>query len=300
MNGIICVNKPQNFTSFDVVAIMRRVCRTKAIGHGGTLDPMATGVLPLFVGNATKAADILPDDTKQYKASFRLGITTDTQDISGKILSQCECDIPRETVEKALGNFRGDILQLPPMYSAVQVNGQRLYDLARQGKEVERTARKINVSHIELLSYSGNEGELLIDCSKGTYIRTLIHDMGQLTGAGAAMTELVRTRAGIFTLSDCYDLEKLRGMINDENGEKEVEKLLTPLDKLFGGYPKINLDEKQTVLYKNGVVLDAGRIAGISANDGFYSVYDDSGNFLAIAKIGNENELTVVKRFKQT
>lgn len=300
MNGIICVNKPQNFTSFDVVAIMRRVCRTKAIGHGGTLDPMATGVLPLFVGNATKAADILPDDTKQYKASFRLGITTDTQDISGKILSQCECDIPRETVEKALGNFRGDILQLPPMYSAVQVNGQRLYDLARQGKEVERTARKINVSHIELLSYSGNEGELLIDCSKGTYIRTLIHDMGQLTGAGAAMTELVRTRAGIFTLSDCYDLEKLRGMINDENGEKEVEKLLTPLDKLFVGYPKINLDEKQTVLYKNGVVLDAGRIAGISANDGFYSVYDDSGNFLAIAKIGNENELTVVKRFKQT
>lgn len=299
MNGIICIDKPSGFTSFDVVAIMKRVCHTKTIGHGGTLDPMATGVLPLFVGNATRASDIQPDDTKEYTAGFRLGITTDTQDITGTILAENSRKVDSGEFAAAVETFCGDIMQLPPMYSAVKINGQRLYDLARQGREIERVARPITISSLELLSYDINCGELHICCSKGTYVRTLIHDIGQKLGTGAVMTSLCRTRAGVFTLSDCHGLESLRETINHPDGEKEVEKLLLPLDKMYAEYPGVTLDEKQTELFRNGVTLDAQRIP-MACSVGIMRIYDCENVFVALAKTGTEDELQIIKRFRKT
>ncbi len=210
MNGIIVVNKPQDFTSFDVCAKMRGILGTKKIGHAGTLDPMATGVLPIFVGTATKACDILPDNDKVYLAGFRLGATSDTQDVWGDVTEKSETPISRSEVEGILPNFRGDIMQIPPMYSAVQVNGQRLYDLARQGIVVKREPRPIKIHRLELKEYLENQGFLEISCSKGTYIRTLINDIGEGLAVGGIMTSLVRTKAAGFTLSDAITLEELQ------------------------------------------------------------------------------------------
>ena len=182
LNGILCINKPEGFTSFDVIAKLRGILKTKKLGHAGTLDPMATGVLPVFAGFATKACDILPDSDKSYIAGFRLGVTTDTQDRTGTILHQRPANhLTAEMIEQALPAFRGEILQLPPMYSAVSVNGQRLYELARKGIEVERTPRPITIYRLELLRYdpASQEGEMEISCSKGTYIRTILHDLGE-------------------------------------------------------------------------------------------------------------------------
>ena len=226
MNGIICVNKPADFTSFDVVAKLRGILQTRRIGHGGTLDPMATGVLPVFVGTATKACDIMPDNTKSYRAGFRLGETTDTQDVTGNVLSRSEKPVGEDELRAVIPQFIGDIMQLPPMYSAVQVNGQRLYDLARKGIEVEREARQINVSAIELISYdpAAREGVLDISCGKGTYIRTIINDIGEMLGCGGAMTSLVRTSSGGFTLADCFTFEQIQ-QARDEN---RLEELILP------------------------------------------------------------------------
>ena len=177
MNGIVCENKPRGFTSFDVIAKLRGIMKIRRLGHGGTLDPMATGVLPVFVGTATKACDIMPDNTKSYRAGFKLGQVTDTQDITGEVLTSSDMAVSRDTLEAVIPEFVGDIMQLPPMYSAVQVNGQRLYDLARQGVEVERTPRQIHVDRLELVEYDeeSREGVLEIYCGKGTYIRTIIN-----------------------------------------------------------------------------------------------------------------------------
>ena len=185
MNGIICLDKPQGFTSFDAVAKLRGILQTRRLGHGGTLDPMATGVLPIFVGNATKACDIMPDNTKSYRAGFRLGQVSDTQDVTGTILAEYQKEVPQEDILAVIPEFTGKIMQLPPMYSAVQVNGKRLYDLARQGIEVERTPREIEVFSIDLADYdeSAREGVLEISCGKGTYIRTIINDIGERLGA---------------------------------------------------------------------------------------------------------------------
>ena len=182
MTGIICINKPQEFTSFDVVASMRRAFGTKKIGHGGTLDPMATGVLPVFVGGATKAVDLVPDDSKSYRAGFRLGFVSDTQDIWGKLRSRCENGISEDEMRFALDDFRGDIMQVPPMYSALKVNGQKLCDLARRGIEVERKPRPATISRLELVSFDGTDGVLDVDCSGGTYIRTLLEDIAAAMG----------------------------------------------------------------------------------------------------------------------
>ena len=212
MNGIICLDKPQGFTSFDAVAKLRGILQTRRLGHGGTLDPMATGVLPIFVGNATKACDIMPDNTKSYRAGFRLGQVSDTQDVTGTILAEYQKEVPQEDILAVIPEFTGKIMQLPPMYSAVQVNGKRLYDLARQGIEVERTPREIEVFSIDLADYdeSAREGVLEISCGKGTYIRTIINDIGERLGCGGIMTSLVRTSSGGFTLADCHTFEELQ------------------------------------------------------------------------------------------
>lgn len=298
MNGIICIYKEQGYTSFDVVAIMRKLCGTKKIGHGGTLDPMAEGVLPIFIGNATKAVDFCPDDTKEYRAGMRFGITTDTQDITGKVLSVCNNPVSRNAEYMLRSRFMGEQLQTPPMYSAVQVNGQRLYDLARQGIEVERTPRKINVFNIQFEYFRDNEAVALIGCSKGTYIRTLIHDMGQEVGTGAVMTSLVRTKSGIFTLDDCYKLDDVK-KIAEEQGESGLRRLLMNVDKLYSGLPKAWLDERQSRMFRNGIVLDASRIKLDKVYTGTYAVLDNFGKLLAIGYIGEDSDLVVTQRFRQ-
>lgn len=281
MNGIICVNKPADFTSFDVVAKLRGILRTRRIGHGGTLDPMATGVLPVFVGTATKACDIMPDNTKSYRAGFRLGETTDTQDVTGNVLSRSDKPVGEDELRAVIPQFIGDIMQLPPMYSAVQVNGQRLYDLARKGIEVEREARQINVSAIELICYdpSVREGVLDISCGKGTYIRTIINDIGERLGCGGAMTSLVRTSSGGFTLADCFTFEQ----IQQARDEDRLAELILPIERVFSGLPKLRLNEVQTRMYRNGVKLDLGRVHNIEQGVKDYAVYGSDGEFIGTA-----------------
>lgn len=287
MNGILCVNKPQDFTSFDVVAKLRGILQMKRLGHGGTLDPMATGVLPVFVGNATKACDIMPDNTKSYRAGFRLGESTDTQDITGKLLAECDKCIGREELCGIIPEFTGKIMQLPPMYSAVQVNGRRLYELARKGIEVEREAREIEVSELVLEEYDEEkrEGILSISCSKGTYIRTIISDIGDRLGCGGIMTSLVRTSSGGFSLSDCHTFEE----IQQARDEDRLSELILPVERVFEKLPKLRLGEAQTRMYRNGVKLDLSRIYNIKDTEDTYSVYGSDGSFIGTALADREN-----------
>ena len=289
MNGIILIDKPQNFTSFDVVAVVRKKFGTKKVGHGGTLDPMATGVLPVFIGCATKAVDLLPDSGKSYRAGFRLGLTSDTLDIWGELSEEKPADIGREALEAVLERFRGEIEQTPPMYSALKVGGRKLCDLARQGIEVERKARKITISRLDLLDFDGKNGVIEVDCSTGTYIRTLVDDIGKSLGTGAVMTSLCRTRACGFALSECVSIEELR--------EKPLDELkLLSVESVFRDLPTAALDEVQTRMYLNGVRLDADRLAEKPPLDELIRVYGNGG-FLGVAKVNEERELISVKRF---
>ncbi len=294
MNGIICVNKPQDFTSFDVIAKLRGIMKIRRLGHGGTLDPMATGVLPVFVGTATKACDIMPDNTKSYCAGFRLGQTTDTQDITGEVLTSSDMAVSREMLENIIPDFVGDILQLPPMYSAVQVNGQRLYDLARQGIEVERTPRQIYVDNLKLVEYDEitREGILEIFCGKGTYIRTIINDIGEKLGCGGIMTSLVRTSSGGFTLKECHTMEEIQQAV-DEN---RLEELILPIERVFESLPKLHLNDVQTRMYKNGVKLDLTRVHHIKSDVELYSVYGSDCGFIGTAFADHENGILRVAK----
>ena len=300
LNGIICINKPEGFTSFDVIAKMRGILKLKRLGHAGTLDPMATGVLPVFAGRATKACDIIPDRDKTYEAGFKLGLVTDTQDSSGNVTEEKNADnITAEDIEEALCGFRGDIMQIPPMYSAVMINGQRLYDLARQGKTVEREARPVTIYSLELLEYDNvkNEGRLSVSCSKGTYIRTLINDIGDILGCGGIMTSLVRTKACGYNLKDCVSLEDLQKLADEGIS---AEKYLCPIDKVFGEYDRIKLNPHQEKLYRNGVKLDLDRV-NIKLSDSskdIFRVYGADGAFIGLAQAKLETrELGVYKNF---
>lgn len=294
MNGIICVNKPQGFTSFDVIAKLRGIMKIRRLGHGGTLDPMATGVLPVFVGTATKACDIMPDNTKSYRAGFKLGQVTDTQDITGEVISSSDMAVSRDALEAVIPDFVGDIMQLPPMYSAVQVNGQRLYDLARQGVEVERQPRQIHVDRLILTEYDENtrEGVLEIYCGKGTYIRTIINDIGEKLGCGGIMTSLVRTSSGGFTLAECHTMEEIQ-QAADEN---RLEELILPIERVFASLPKLRLNEVQTRMYKNGVKLDISRVHHIKSEVELYSVYGCDGVFIGTAFADHENGILRVAK----
>lgn len=289
MNGIICVNKPQDFTSFDVVAKLRGILKMKRLGHGGTLDPMATGVLPVFVGMATKACDIMPDSSKSYRAGFRLGQSSDTQDVTGKILAQSDMIVSEQDVLSVIPQFMGKILQLPPMYSAVQVNGKRLYDLARQGVEVERTPREIEVDKLTLEAYdpTTREGILSISCSKGTYIRTIINDIGEKLGCGGIMTSLMRTSSGGFTIADCYTFEEIQ-LARDED---RLAELILPIERVFEKLPKLRLGEAQTRMYRNGVKLDLARVYNIKDDADTYAVYGNDGAFIGTALADRENAI---------
>ena len=245
MNGIVIVDKPTDWTSQDVTARLRRVFNTRRIGHGGTLDPMATGVLPVFVGRATRGVEFFEHAEKTYEATIRLGLTTDTEDIWGNTLEEKEVHISETEFSDTLQRFRGKIKQIPPMYSALKVNGQKLCDLARKGKEVERQPREIEVFELTCLEFAGDTAKLRVRCSKGTYIRTLCKDIGEALGCGGCMAALRRVTAGEYTIAEAVPLQELLDT-------QEPEKYLRGVDTMFRNYPAVTLTEKQEQRCRNG------------------------------------------------
>ena len=286
-NGIIVIDKPQGWTSMDICAKLRGMYREKRIGHAGTLDPMATGVLPVFIGRATRAVEFADKGDKEYVAGLKLGIITNTQDTSGEVLESRPVSVTPEQLEEALAKFRGDIEQIPPMYSAIKVNGQKLYDLARKGREVERQPRSITIHELELLEFTGNEARLRVRCSKGTYIRTLCKDIGEALGCGACMAALRRVEAGEYTLEGSVPLRQLLDI--SEAGE-DVEHFLRPVDSMFASHEKLSLNEKQARLVKNGNAFNG------SCADGTYRVYAPDGEFLALCK-AEGGKVSTIKSF---
>ena len=298
MNGVIVIDKPADFTSFDVIAVVRRLTGQRKTGHTGTLDPNATGVLPVLLGAATKAQDRIPNHDKSYLAQFRLGLTTDTLDIWGEVKTETPSHVTEDDVRALLPRFSGEIMQVPPMYSAIKKDGQRLYDLARKGVEVEREARPVTVYRLELVSFNSETqtGELAVSCSKGTYVRTLIDDIGQALGVGAVMTALRRTEACGFTLSDCVTLDRLRQLC----GEGVADSVLLPTDSLFAVYPKLTVSDAQATRFSNGGALDLSRTAlKNTADDGaICRVYAKSSRFLGLGRVcTDENLLKIEKLF---
>ena len=283
MNGIVIIDKPAGWTSQDVVSKLRGALHTKRIGHGGTLDPMATGVLPVFVGRATRGVELFEHAEKTYEATIRLGITTDTEDISGTVLEEREVSVSEADFLNTLSHFRGKIQQIPPMYSALKVNGQKLCDLARKGREVERQPREIEIFKLECLEFSGNEARLLVHCSKGTYIRILCKDIGQALGCGGCMAALRRVTAGEYTIDEAILLDVL---VTAEDPAQYLRKV----DTMFRNYPAVTLTKKQELRCRNGNSFS------ISLQDGTYRAYGRNGEFLMLAKVEN-GIMTTIKSF---
>jgi len=288
MNGIIIINKPQDWTSHDVVGKLRGIFREKRIGHGGTLDPLATGVLPVFVGRATRAVQFCENDEKEYIAGIRFGITTDTQDITGNIIKESACEITRALLEKVLPDFLGRQSQIPPMYSAVKIGGKKLYELARKGLEVERKPREIIIKDIKIEGKTENGFKIRFICSKGTYIRTLCNDIGEKLGCGAVMDSLVRVRAGVFTLGNAVEIKDVSAAAEDGR----LEEFLMPVDKLFSNYEEITVSPEWEKKCRNGNSIEA------DVSDGMYRVYSRSGEFLMIGKAQNKTVETVKNFFE--
>lgn len=283
-NGIVIIDKPQGWTSMDVCAKLRGILHEKRVGHAGTLDPMATGVLPVFVGQATKAVSFAEGGQKVYEAVLQLGLLTDTQDTTGETLEERAVTVTEDEVRAALPRFLGEIEQIPPMYSAIKVNGQKLYDLARQGREVARKPRMITIFDLTLTQNLGNgQYALRVVCSKGTYIRTLCHDLGQVLGCGGCMAALRRTMAAGFRIEEAVTLER---------AQEEREALLLPLDEYFRAYPRFTVqNETQEKRAYNGNAFTARGVA-----DGEYRVYDRAGNFLSLSR-AEGGELHAIKNF---
>ena len=283
-NGILIIDKPRDWTSMDVCAKLRGILREKRVGHGGTLDPMATGVLPVFVGQATRAVEFAENGRKEYVAGLRLGQVTNTQDVTGETLETHPVTATRRDVEQALARFLGDIQQIPPMYSAIKINGQKLYDLARKGQEVARKPRSITIYELELLEQvSETDYTFRCVCSKGTYIRTLCHDIGHLLGCGGTLYSLRRTMAAGFTLEQAVTLEEVQ-----EKGEA----LLLPADSLFAQHPALHLpSSKQEKRVRNG-----NPVTDPSIPAGTYRVYGQNGEFLCLSQ-ARDGTLTSMKNF---
>ena len=284
-NGIVIIDKPQGWTSMDVCAKLRGILKTKKIGHAGTLDPMATGVLPVFVGQATRAVSFAESGEKEYIAGLRLGLTTNTQDTQGEALSQTAVVCRRAAVEAVLPRFTGDIEQIPPMFSAIKIGGQKLYDLARQGKEVERKPRPVTVFSLEVAQQVSETDYILrIRCSKGTYVRTLCHDIGQALGCGGCMFSLRRSMAAGFTLEESVTIEQVQ-----EAGEA----LLRPTDSLFRQYPEYRLrTQKQEERCRNGNPFFIREPLA----EGIYRIYGADGAFLCLSRL-QEGTMTSLKNF---
>ncbi len=295
MNGVLVINKPTDFTSFDAVAVTRRVSGQRKTGHCGTLDPNATGVLPVLLGVATKAQDILPNHDKEYIAELKFGLESDTLDIWGEILREEKSSVTREELEKIIPNFTGDIMQVPPMYSALKQNGQRLYDLARQGIEVKREARKITIYSLTLLDFNESEqsAKLRVSCSKGTYIRSLIDDLGKALGTVAVMTSLCRTEACGFSLSDSVSMDELKAMTKED-----VRARLLPVESLFVRYREVTVSQPQSTRFRNGGALGVERLRSLPKDFAQGEIFrvKFGEDFLGLGTI-KETELKIFKLF---
>ena len=283
MNGIVIIDKPAGWTSQDVTARLRRVFGTRRIGHGGTLDPMATGVLPVFVGRATRGVEFFEHAEKAYETELLLGVATDTEDTTGTVLTRREVSVTQEELTEVLERFRGEIMQIPPMYSALKVNGQKLCDLARKGRQVERQPRPVTIHELTLLSREGDTLHLRVRCSKGTYIRTLCADIGEALGCGGCMQALRRTQAGEYTIAEAVPLQQLLEAA-------EPETYLRDVDTMFRGYPAVKLTVNQEKRCRNGNAFS------VSLPGGTYRAYSQSGEFLMLAKV-EDGVMSTIKSF---
>ena len=283
MNGIVIVDKPQGWTSQDVTARLRRVFNTRRIGHGGTLDPMATGVLPVFVGRGTRGVEFFEHAEKTYETVLQLGMTTDTEDTSGTVLETRDVHISETEMSEILSQFRGKIMQVPPMYSALKINGQKLVDLARKGKTVERQPREIEIFELELLEFAGSTARLRVRCSEGTYIRTLCKDIGEALGCGGCMAELRRVQAGEYTAEEAVPLQVLLDT-------DKPEEYLRPVDSMFRNYPAMTLSSNQEKRCRNGNSFS------LQLEPGTYRAYSKAGEFLMLAKV-EDNIMSTIKSF---
>ena len=286
-NGILVIDKSAGWTSQDVAAKLRSVFHERRVGHGGTLDPMATGVLPVFIGRATRAAEFLESAEKEYVAGLRLGVVTDTQDTSGTVLETNSVCVTRAQLEAALRQFLGPIEQIPPMYSAIKINGQKLYELARRGQEVARRPRSITIHALELLEGEGADWTIRVRCSKGTYVRTLCHDLGRALGCGGCMSSLRRTRAGSFTLAQAVTMQQ----VLDFAAGQDPQQLLMPVDAVFAAHPPLIVTLGQAAKLKNGA-----QVKDWQFQPGTYRVYAEDGEFLLLGRVEG-GVLTTIKSF---
>ena len=286
-NGILVIDKSAGWTSQDVAAKLRGVFHERRVGHGGTLDPMATGVLPVFIGRATRAAEFLESAEKEYVAGLRLGVVTDTQDTSGTVLETNSVCVTRAQLEAALRQFLGPIEQIPPMYSAIKINGQKLYELARRGQEVARRPRSITIHALELLEGEGADWTVRVRCSKGTYVRTLCHDLGRALGCGGCMSSLRRTRAGSFTLAQAVTMQQ----VLDFAAGQDPQQLLMPVDAVFAAHPPLIVTLGQAAKLKNGA-----QVKDWQFQPGTYRVYAEDGEFLLLGRVEGV-VLTTIKSF---
>ncbi len=280
-NGIILVDKPADWTSHDVVAKLRGILHERRVGHSGTLDPMATGLLTVFAGRATRAVQFAETHNKRYVASLRCGYSTDTQDTSGRVTAQTGISPTEAELTDVLPEFTGEISQIPPMYSAIKVSGKKLYELARKGETVERKPRTVNISELSLVGHDGDDFVLSVSCSKGTYIRTLCNDIGERLGCLACMSALRRTNAGPFDVRDAHTLSEIA---------EDPERYIIPVDSLFSEHPAIELSAAQTAKLKCGNILN------VSAKNGTYRVYGENGDFLALTNV-TAGKLKTIKSF---
>ena len=286
MNGIILVDKPCGWTSHDVVGKLRGILRERRIGHSGTLDPMATGLLVVFAGRATRAVEFAEADSKEYIAGLRLGVSTDTQDTTGNVLNTCEALPSKDELIAAANGFLGEISQIPPMYSAIKINGKKLYELARRGEIVERSPRKVTISKLELVGEDKCDYILDIHCSKGTYIRTLCSDIGDKLGCGGCMSSLRRVKAGVFSITQAHTMEQIQAAA-DLGG---LDGIIIPVDTLFTDKPNLTVNEFEGKKLRNGNTIKT------ESADGTYRVYSESGEFLLLAEV-KDNLLKTIKSF---
>lgn len=286
MNGIILIDKPQEWTSHDVVGKLRGILHERRIGHSGTLDPLATGLLVIFVGRATRAVEFAEADTKEYIAGLRLGISTDTQDITGRVISSGGAVPDEFQLRKALEIFKGELEQIPPMYSAIKVGGKKLYELARKGESIERRSRHITVFDLDIAGRADDDYVLRVSCSKGTYVRTLCNDIGQALGCGGCMSSLRRTKAGVFSVEDAHTIAEVQEAVD----RGEAESLIIPLDTLLSEFNKLTVPAVAEKKLRNGSIVN------ISAPDGKYRVYSESNEFLLLGEV-QSGRLKTIKSF---
>ncbi len=288
LNGILVLNKPKGYTSHDAVNVVRKLLGTRKVGHTGTLDPNAEGVLPICVGKSTKACDMITFSDKEYIAGVKLGITTDTYDIWGSVRQTKDVNVTREMLAETVREFMGDIMQIPPMYSAIKQNGKKLYELARQGVEVERAPRKVTIYDCEIMDFSDDTFTLRVRCSKGTYIRSLCHDIGKVLGCGACMTSLVRTKSSVFDIDEAITFEQIKDRV-DTLGAQSV---LGCVDRVFADYPKYIASDVVRERLINGAY------SRVSTELGTYRVYDSDCAFVGIAKVIQGEKGNVIKMEK--